>query len=129
MYRLNSLTLFMICFVVMPVATHARSAAGQERLIRETYRKLEIYNAAAQVFRQEQSNQSFGSEARLSFELSDFRSGNVQEIAGRRYAELVTLPAGEIVSITHGSHTENGGAEEATFAAAWERLKRAFRIK
>lgn len=121
MYRLNSLTLFMICFVVMPVATHARSAAGQERLIRETYRKLEIYNAAAQVFRQEQSNQSFGSEARLSFELSDFRSGNVQEIAGRRYAELVTLPAGEIVSITHGSHTENGGAEEATFAAAWER--------
>ena len=29
MYRLNSLTLFMICFVVMPASTHARSPAGQ----------------------------------------------------------------------------------------------------
>jgi hypothetical protein len=121
MYRLNNLTLVLICFVVMPAAAQARSAAGQEKLIRETYRKLEIYNAAAQVFRTEQSNRRLSSQAQLTFELSDFRSGNMQEIAGRRYAELVTLPTGEVVSLTHGSHSENGGAEEATFAAAWER--------
>jgi hypothetical protein len=118
---MNNLTLFLICFVVMPVTTPARSAAGQEKLIRETYRKLEIYSAAARVFRHEQSNRRVGSEAGLSFELSDFRSGNLQEIAGRRYAEMVTLPTGDVVSLTHGSHSENGGAEEATFAAAWER--------
>ena len=121
MYRLNNLTLVFVCFVVMPVATQARSAAGQEKLIRETYRKLEHYNAAAQVFRKEQSNGRSGLDVTISFELSDFRSGDVREISGRRYAELVTLPTGEVVSLTHGSHSENGGAEEATFAAAWGR--------
>jgi hypothetical protein len=105
----------------LPAATQARSAATQEKLVRETYRKLELYNAAAQVFLKEQSNRRFRSEARLSFELSDFRSGNVPEISGRRYAEFVTLPTGEIVSLTHGSHSEDDGAEEVTFAAGWAR--------
>lgn len=121
MHPLNRFTLFLICLVVIPVTSQARSAATQEKLIRETYRKLVLYNAAAQVFLKEQSHRGPRSEARLSFELTDFRSGNVQEIASRRYAELVTLPTGEIVSLTHGSHSENEGAEEAIFAAAWER--------
>ena len=121
MHRLNCLTLFLICLVVIPVAAEGRSATSQEKVIRETYRKLELYNAAAQVFLKEQATRGFRSEARLSFELTDFRSGDVQEIVGRRYAELVTLPAGEIVSLTHGSHSQDVSAEEATFAAAWER--------
>lgn len=119
MTRLNYL--FLICLVVIPLTAQARSAT-QERLIRETYRKLEFYNAAARMFRKEQSDhRRFGSDEELTFELGDFRSGNLQEIAVRRYAELVTLPTGEIVSLTHGSHSEDGGAEEATFTAAWER--------
>ncbi|HEX5888205.1 MAG TPA: hypothetical protein VFY61_05860 [Pyrinomonadaceae bacterium] len=121
MHRLNCLTLFLICLVVTPAIVEARSANAQEKLIRETYRKLELYNAAAQVFLKEQSNRISRVDARLSFELTDFRSGHVREIVGRRYAELVTLPAGEIVSLTHGSHSQDEGAEEATFAAAWER--------
>ncbi|HKV33094.1 MAG TPA: hypothetical protein VJP89_02110 [Pyrinomonadaceae bacterium] len=121
MHRMNRLTLFLICFVVIPVTTQARSAVTQEKLIRETYRKLELYNAAAQVFLKEQSHRGPRSDARLSFELTDFRSGNVQEIVSRRYAELVTLPTGEIVSLTHGSHSENESAEEGIFAAVWER--------
>jgi hypothetical protein len=120
MNRLKCLILFLICVFVIPVAVEARSAIAQEKMIRETYRKLELYSAAAQMFLKEQSNRS-SFEARLSFELTDFRSGDVQEIVGRRYAELVTLPSGEVVSLTHGSHAENEGAEEATFAAAWER--------
>lgn len=121
MHRLNCLSVFLICLVVMPVAAQSRSATSQEKVIRETYRKLELYNAAAQVFLKEQSTRAPRAGARLSFELTDFRSGNVQEIRGRRYAELVTLPAGEIVSLTHGSHSQDASAEEATFAAAWER--------
>ncbi|HEY3582486.1 MAG TPA: hypothetical protein VGK82_18160 [Pyrinomonadaceae bacterium] len=98
----------------------ARSFNSQEPLIRETYRKLEIYNAAAQIFQQEQSGQGPRAPAQIRFELSDFRSGNMQEIAARRYVELVTLPTGEVVSLTHGSHSLDGGAEEATFTVAWE---------
>ena len=121
MHRLNCLILFLICLVIVPVTAQTRSSNAQEKVIRETYRKLELYNAAAQVFLKEQSNRGPHSDARLSFELTDFRSGNVQEIASRRYAELVTLPTGEIVSLTHGSHAQDEGAEEATFAAVWER--------
>ncbi len=40
---------------------------------------------------------------------------------GKRYAELVTLPTGEIVSLTRGRHALDDGPEEATFAARWER--------
>jgi len=121
MNRLNRLTLFSLCFFCLPLTATARSLTAQEKLVRETYRKLEIYNAAAQVFQKEQSGRAGRSQSRLSFELADFRSGNVQEIATSRYASLVTLPNGEIVSLTHGSHALDQGAEEATFAAAWER--------
>src|ERR1043165_9326474 len=120
MNRLHCLTLFSLCLFCLPAAMLARSFNSQEKLIRDTYRRLELYNAAAQIFQQEQSGHSPRPQARLSLELSDFRSGNMQEIASQRYAELVTLPTGEVVSLTHGSHSLNSGAEEATFAAAWE---------
>ncbi len=96
------------------------SQASQEKSVRETYRKLETYNAAAQVFQQEQTKKPLRAEANLTFELRDFRSGDVQEILNQRYAELVTLPTGEIVSLTRGGHSLDGGPQEATFAAAWE---------
>ncbi len=121
MHRWNCLTLFLICVVVVPALVQARPATAPEKAIRETYRKLELYHAAAQMFLKEQSNRGPRSDARLSFELTDFRSGNVQEIVGRHYAELVTLPTDEIVSLTHGAHSQDAGAEEATFAATWER--------
>lgn len=121
MNRLNRLTLFSLCFFCLPMTVAARSLTSQEKLVRETYRKLEIYNAAAQIFQKEQSGRAGRLQSRLGFELSDFRSGNVQEIAATRYAELVTLATGEVVSLTHGSHSLDRGAEEATFAAGWER--------
>ena len=121
MNRLNRVTLFSLCFFCLPLTATARSFTAQEKLVRDTYRKLEIYNAAAQVFQKEQSGRAGTSQARLSFELADFRSGDVREIAGSCYAELVTLANGEVVSLTHGSHSLDDGAEEATFAAAWER--------
>lgn len=92
-----------------------------EKTVRETYRKLEIYNAAAQIFDNERARRTVRPEASLKFELSDFRSGNVQEIINQPYVELVTLPSGEVVSLTRGGHSQDGGPQEATFGAAWER--------
>ena len=91
-----------------------------EKVVRETYRKLEQYNAAAQVFQNEYTKKAFRSEANLSFELSDFRSGDVRDILHKRYADLVTLPTGDVISLTRGGHSIDGGAQEATFTAAWE---------
>lgn len=97
------------------------NAAQQEKLIRETYAKLEAYNAAAQVVQNEFTRKPFRAEASLRFELGDFRSGDIKEILNKPYAGLITLPTGDIISLTHGSHVLDDGPEEATFGAAWER--------
>jgi hypothetical protein len=126
MTRLQRLTLFvfLICAFCVPASAQLPSNAARERLIRETYHKLETYNAAAHVFQQEQStspSRRSSSEAKLSFGLADFRSGPVEDIRNKRYAELVTPASGEIVSLTRGRHSLDDGPEEATFAASWER--------
>ena len=111
---------FLSLLFVGPAGALGRSNAERERVVRETYRKLETYNAAAQVFQNEMTRRSIRAEANLSFELSAFRSGNVAEILNQRYADLVSLPSGDIVSLTRGGHSLDGGPQEATFAAAWE---------
>ena len=113
---LTSLLLSALC----TSAVMAQSRASREQSVRDTYRKLEHYNAAAQIFQSEQTKKPLRSEANLSFELSDFRGGDVSEILNRRYVELVTLPTGEVVSLTRGGHSLDGGPQEATFGAAWE---------
>src|SRR5215211_4431547 len=120
MQRTVCLIFCLLCLVGAALAQE-RSNEVQEKVVRETYRKLEIYNAAAQVFQTEFKRQSLRAPANLKFELSDFRAGNIQEILNKRYAELVTLPSGDVISLTRGGHSEDGGPQEATFAAAWER--------
>ena len=121
----------IVCLVLTPIllsaflvnagmAYEAPNTSSQEKLVRETYKKLETYNAAAQVFQSEHTRKPIRAEANLTFELSDFHMGDIREILGKRYAELVTLPTGEVVSLARGGHSLNGGPEEATFAAAWE---------
>src|SRR5262245_2792697 len=123
MNRFNRYSLFILVLVCgLPVIARAHVDAAQEKLIRETYKKLEVYNAAAQVFQVEQAGRrDLRKRAGLTFEVGEFSSGNVQEIANKRYAELVALPAGDVISLTHGSHRLDQEAEEATFAAGWER--------
>ena len=122
MKRIVCLVFTLLVSIAGPVLAQERSGATvREKIVRETYRKLEIYNAAAQMFDNEQTRKPFRAEASLKFELSDFRSGSVQEILNKPYAELVTLPSGDIVSLIRGGHSEDGGPQEAIFGAAWER--------
>src|SRR5688572_21598019 len=107
-----------ICVAIYSV--HA-NAAQPEKLVRDTYAKLEAYNAAAQVLENEYTRKPLRPAASLRFELSDFRSGNIKEILNQPYAGLITLPTGDIISLTRGSHVLDSGPEEATFGAAWER--------
>lgn len=117
-------SLLLALFFVGPAPTRAvaqgQSRKDQEKVVRETYRKLETYNAAAQIFQNESTRRPIRADANLSFELTAFRSGNVAEILNQRYADLVTLPTGDVVSLTRGGHSLDGGPQEATFAAQWE---------
>ena len=111
-------SLFLALLFTGSARAQKQSGTEQERVVRETYRKLETYNAAAQIFQNEMTRKPIRDA--LSFELTAFRSGNVAEIINQRYADLVTLPAGDVVSLTRGGHSLDGGPEEATFAAQWE---------
>src|SRR5689334_10454146 len=115
MKRINWILIFVA------ICCAQAGAVQPEKLIRDTYAKLEAYNAAAQVLDNEFTRKPFRVDGSLRFELSAFRSGKVNEILGLPYARLITLPTGEIVSLTRGSHSLDGGAEEATFAAVWDR--------
>ena len=113
------ITSILLAFFIS-VESQAYSVNQQERTVREAYRKLETYNAAAQIFEKEGTKKSLPADGNLSFELSDFRSGNVGEILNRRYAELVSVATGNVVSLTRGGHSLDGGPQEATFSASWE---------
>ncbi|HET7112748.1 MAG TPA: hypothetical protein VFI57_03855, partial [Pyrinomonadaceae bacterium] len=108
-------------FICVALCCASAGATQQEKLIRDTYAKLEAYNAAAQVLQNEFTRKPVRAETSLHFELGDFRSGNIKEILNQPYAGLITLPTGDIISLTRGSHVLDGGPEEATFDAAWER--------
>ncbi len=114
-------SLLLLAFAITRGIAQERPNTSQEKVVRDTYKKLENYNAAAQIFQYEQTKKTLRSDANLRFELSDFRSGNVAEILNKPYAELVTLPSGDIVSLTRGGHSLDGGPQEATFGASWER--------
>ena len=109
MKRTVCLVFTLLLSFVGPVLAQQRSNAAPEKIVRETYHKLELYNAAAQVFDNERTRRAFRSTASVTFELTDFRSGNVQEILNKPYAELVTLPTGDVVSLTRGGHSQDGG--------------------
>ena len=115
MKRIN----WILIFVVF-CCTNA-SAVQPEKLIRDTYARLESYNAAAQLMENEFTRKPFRADANLRFEFSDFRSGSIREILYQPYAGLITLPTGDIISLTRGTHVLDGGPEAATFGAAWER--------
>src|SRR6185369_13230257 len=120
MKRTLCLIFTLLVCLVGPVLAQERISPVHEKIVRETYRKLEIYNAAAQIFENERTRKPFRSQATLKFELGDFRFGNIQEIINKPYTELVSLPSGDVVSLARGGHSENGGPEQATFGAAWE---------
>src|SRR5689334_14430377 len=116
-------TTFLIISVLLLYFVGPGVALGRttpmEKIVRETYRKLETYNAAAQIFKSEYAREPIRAAANLSFELTGFRAGAVTEILNQRYADLVTMPTGEIVSLTRAGHSLDGGPQEATYGAEW----------
>lgn len=104
---------------VPPQITKPASAGPEEKVIRDTYEKLVTYNAADRVFRREVQGRSLEGDSGLNFELTDFHTGPLQEIMTKPFANLVTLPTGEIISVGHATYSANKGPQEATFTAAW----------
>jgi len=120
MKRIGCFVLTIFLFALSGVTAFGQKSSRYEKLVRDTYGKLETYNAAAQIFQNEFTRKPLRPDANLKFVLGEFRVGNIQEILYTPYRDLVTLPGGDIVSLTRGGHSLNGGPQEATFDAAWE---------
>ena len=95
------------------------NASKHEQLIRSTYKKLIEYNHAVQVRKNHLNGTPVDTNLDLKIELSDFHTGPIIEILNKRYLDLVTLPTGEVVSISRETSTINKGPEEVTLAAQW----------
>lgn len=93
--------------------------SAEEKVIREVYEKLSTYHKAEHVFKHDRSDNSPIDEVAISFSFKDFRSGPIREILQKRYVDVVTLPTGDVVSLTRGVYTLNKGPEEVTFDAEW----------
>jgi hypothetical protein len=111
--------------------TAAKSASRmspEEKLIRSTYEKLVVYERAARLKSAMAKNIAHDAmQTRvpidegtvLEFVFRDFRMGPINDILGAKYADLVTLPSGDIISIGHGISRDTERPEEATFDVSW----------
>ncbi|HET6979169.1 MAG TPA: hypothetical protein VFI24_22755 [Pyrinomonadaceae bacterium] len=113
-------SVILLSTVMVLTALAQNRTSRHEKIVRDTYQKLEAYNAAAQTFRSDYTRKPIPADTNLKFVLDGFRVGSIQEILYTPYRDLVTLPTGDVVSLTRGGHSVNSGPQEATFDAAWE---------
>ncbi|PYS72635.1 MAG: hypothetical protein DMF69_07095, partial [Acidobacteria bacterium] len=90
-----------------------------EALIREVYSKAVEFTRANQALNQDMKKNSKPRQEDLEFTLTNFHSGNIQEILNKRYVELLSLPTGDVISLSRTTHSINKGAEEVAFEAEW----------
>ena len=89
----------------------------EEQLIRSAYTKLIEYNEAVKTVKKDLGRQDVDTGSGLKFELSNFETGPILKILNRRYLEFVTLPTGDVISLTRGAYSINKGPDEVTFEA------------
>jgi hypothetical protein len=95
------------------------SVKQDQKFVTDVYDKLVRYNTADKIRSQDRLQISPDETPDLAFKIDDFRSGPVSEIAGTLFDQLVTQPSGEIISVNHGRHRENGGEAQAYYTAVW----------
>ena len=96
---------------------NALAEASTEELTRGVYEKLTKYHRASFDWAAQIPDITV-IKSELKFEIRDFKTGPITEIMATRYADLVSLPTGEIIRIGTGTVTDDG-EESATFEATW----------
>jgi len=101
-------------------ASKKRTRGGpEEQLIRSAYAKLTEYNNAVKTLKKDLGRQDVESGSGLKIELSNFQTGPILQILNRPYLDFVTLPTGDVISLTRGAYSINKGPDEVTFEAQW----------
>jgi hypothetical protein len=112
------LHLTALALLLLPAAAYAGSAQ-QERVVRAAYAKISDYNKAAYLQDMGSTADWIADGVALRFELRDFHSGPIAEIAGRRWSELVTPSNGSVIAGVRRASTQNDGLRQLAYAAEW----------
>jgi hypothetical protein len=96
-----------------------KRASPEEQLIRSTYAKLLEYNNAVKTVKKDLDRQDVETGSGLKFELNNFKTGPILKILNKRYLDLVTLPTGDVISLTLSEYSINKGPAEVTVEAQW----------
>lgn len=99
-------------------------ASDAEELIRTAYKKLEIYNRAAELNNMRGVASKVRDDSVLKFSLKNFHSGAIAEIKPLHISEVVTLSEGDVVQVSSGRHTLNNGPPEAFYRATWSKKQK-----
>ena len=97
------------------------SPTAEEKMIRAAYAKLEVYNRAAELMEMNGVASKVRDDSVLKFELKNFQTGPIDAIKKLRVSELCTPHSGDVVDVSSGQHTLNGGPPEALYSARWTR--------
>lgn len=89
----------------------------EEKIIRDTYKKLSDLSRAATQIDAKDSNLEAASF--VQFELSNFKFGNVDQIAKLRRSDLITPSSGDTLSLHLFIRTKNRGEERVAYKASW----------
>jgi hypothetical protein len=100
----------------------AETASDDEKLVRDTYRKLEIYSRAAELSKMNGVTANVRDDSVLNFKLSNFHSGPIDDIKSVRQRELITERSGQVLEIGQGVHVEDG-FETAYYEPYWADYK------
>lgn len=116
----NVILLVLISLGLTAVGSAQKPSVKQDqKFVTDVYDKVVTYNTAAKLRSQDRLQISSDATPDLAFKIQEFRSGPISEIAGSTYDQMVTQPSGEIISLNHGTHRENGGEEQAYYTARW----------
>ena len=98
----------------------------EEKLIREAYRKLSVYEVVDRFSRAERERRPAGrplAQRALKFKLKNFQIGRIEEVQNLKFNDLVTLPAGDIIDITPINTSINNEEGKFSVKANWKKAK------
>jgi len=93
----------------------------EEQLIRSAYAKLIEYNDAVKTLKKDLGREDVEGGSGLKVELSNFKTGPILKILNKPYLDFVTMPTGDVITLTTSAYSINKGPEEVTFEAQWEK--------
>ncbi|HYC87708.1 MAG TPA: hypothetical protein VEO54_00730 [Thermoanaerobaculia bacterium] len=93
--------------------------SAEERLIRSAYAKMAMYNRADYVHSLFEENAWLADNIALKFQLSDFRSGSLDDIRHELWSDFVTPPTGDVIRGVL-RNANYGGQRFFSYPAEWQ---------